>query len=1584
MAQQTVKSVLRGSLDDLPTLNSRLVRIFISSTFTDTKEERNLLLEKEYPRLKSYCKEKYGLEFQVVDMRWGVPEEASDDHLGHFTMSTGDIQLSETAFLNQKHGHKPIPSSIIDTEFELFLDTLRELGEDTGILLTWFRKDTNSDPAVYVLQTISSIIPEYKNRTEESIKQWNKIQSELQYKLQLVSKKCFEDGKIGEAEKHKYFMSVTEEEIVNGILRAPGQVSDTCVCIVRIIEDIENNLDHQKVARFIDLVNGKVDSEAQKILSDLRDEKIKKRLPSVPRISIKWSEKDGINRDEHSDYLTQFGNLFYTSIKQRIDKAVKDESNMSNLDLYIEIHVKIDKNAIVILRFLGTSPDSSNIWRTFRSICSQIMFNIGEQIKEIPEDFNLLVKFFHDLLLNYKSNRPLILLLDSLDQLNPENGAHQLKWLPKTLPKHVKLILSTYTEGNTIIHLLKSMFPSDNFVSVPKLGEALSEVILKSWLKGQNRTLTQEQFGIVLNAFKHCSLPLYVNLVFEHVLSWRSYTPLDQCRLSATIHESINDLFSRVETKHGKILVSRTFAYITASNEGLSETELEDILSLDDTVLTEVFAYHTPPYRRIPSLLLVRIRYDIMSYLSEKEVDETRVFFWYHRQFFEAARNRYLSDKQFCTSIHSMIADYFLGKWYNVPKPFQYSEKQVKKLGLKSANSEADRKVSAQPIAFTYVEAGKTKKRYNKRMLNRLPYHLSLADRRHELRHHCVYSYSWLKAKITATSVQSVLQDLLMSKKETSRLLKIFKSVQSTLGKNPETLGTEITGHLLPVLGEKGNSEEKKLVEDSLKAAADEWRPIPFQVCYKAPSEALIFKFQHKDMPLGPKLLFVSEDSSHALALAQNNIILSIDLQTGEFENEHQLMDPNITRFNIMFPGKHNTAIIGTSYQKQGNPVYLVNVLTGDVICKLNLEKSYPTVGLVDNLQFKLLEEKIICIHIGKSLDVFERSTGKLLHEFNMPISGVCISHDEKQIVIHSKRSTDITIYSLRTFSIVSEVKARQFPKNVLLMNMGKEAIVYYEDLSTADIINMEPNDGTVGNTLGHLDVQKFGYSSIEDIGVSTDGKYLVIKVEDGFILWNYNANKCHMQCIVPDSLKPEFSVRDHVGYITPDNKFFLVGYEGYILLWDFNSAKLLHQMEVGSSRIVSLIVMPNCKSLITTTWRTNIIYLWELASMISDETNYQPLILNSSPRYLKLNVAGNIALCRGISPTELVVIDVVHGIISKQLAPKMEAMEPMITPDGKYAILRKYNGDEVMTIWDIQTGQLKSTLPLSSDQAKDYTCNNSVLAVYLYASTGDNNMISLWSLPDGKPLDQFSAGKVGLLNVFFAVYDDSVVYTTQGETSQAQLIIYDTKLKSDVFTYDNVLRAQFLQFNNHNCPEILLRESSGLTIIDARNRRVVRKGSGKPESMLSVDINCRYGVDKFRNVYDLGQLKFLFQFDEDEEENIKPSRHTAPKIVPEGTHVLWVNLSAGLLNFGSIKSQQKLGVIAIHSIPVFLQISAIGIVMIGCEDGRIMMLQLNSPGNAGDILNQSILRQKTTKDKSVNMKPQHNKKQESKACVLV
>jgi len=55
---------------------------------------------------------------------------------------------------------------------------------------------------------------------------------------------------------------------------------------------------------------------------------------------------------------------------------------------------------------------------------------------------------------------------------------------------------------------------------------------------------------------------------------------------------------------------------VFSAKAGLTETELEDVLSCDDDVLNDVYMYWTPPIRRLPPLLLVRLRADLDQYLG--------------------------------------------------------------------------------------------------------------------------------------------------------------------------------------------------------------------------------------------------------------------------------------------------------------------------------------------------------------------------------------------------------------------------------------------------------------------------------------------------------------------------------------------------------------------------------------------------------------------------------------------------------------------------------------------------------------------------------------------------------------------------------------------------------------------------------------------------------------------------------------------------------------------------------------------------------------------------------------------------------
>ncbi len=57
---------------------SKTFCVFISSTFSDLKEERNAFQKYEFPRLRDLCMQ-YGFHFQAIGLLWGISKEAGRD-----------------------------------------------------------------------------------------------------------------------------------------------------------------------------------------------------------------------------------------------------------------------------------------------------------------------------------------------------------------------------------------------------------------------------------------------------------------------------------------------------------------------------------------------------------------------------------------------------------------------------------------------------------------------------------------------------------------------------------------------------------------------------------------------------------------------------------------------------------------------------------------------------------------------------------------------------------------------------------------------------------------------------------------------------------------------------------------------------------------------------------------------------------------------------------------------------------------------------------------------------------------------------------------------------------------------------------------------------------------------------------------------------------------------------------------------------------------------------------------------------------------------------------------------------------------
>jgi hypothetical protein len=96
---------------------------------------------------------------------------------------------------------------------------------------------------------------------------------------------------------------------------------------------------------------------------------------------------------------------------------------------------------IRLVRFLGTTPDSSSIGPLLRSVCQQIIFLYQVPDNTIPVELSQLINHFKRLLEKATADKPLCMFFDSLDQLSSADGAHSMSWMPPTLPNHVKLVI---------------------------------------------------------------------------------------------------------------------------------------------------------------------------------------------------------------------------------------------------------------------------------------------------------------------------------------------------------------------------------------------------------------------------------------------------------------------------------------------------------------------------------------------------------------------------------------------------------------------------------------------------------------------------------------------------------------------------------------------------------------------------------------------------------------------------------------------------------------------------------------------------------------------------------------------------------------------------------------------------------------------------------------------------------------------------------------------------------------------------------------------------------------------------------------
>lgn len=295
-------------------LASKTFRIFVSSTFSDLKEERNALQKRVFPELRKLCMQ-HGFRFQAVDLRWGVSQEAGLDQ------KTMEICLTELErcqsisprpnfiiLLGDRYGWRPLPYRIDAGEMEMIVEQVPLEVKDLLIWSDkqpdsqkgWYRRDDNAVPPEYLLRPRKIPIPSHTSSEQKQVlvekesKEWRGIESKLRTGfIEAVHRLRWEKD---DPRRVKYEASATHQEILRGALGIPDAYEHV-FCFHREILDLPQD---RTAGKYIDLdESGKrIDQEAnEKLQKELK----KKLQANFFEYKAKW--KDSRISLEHIEQL---------------------------------------------------------------------------------------------------------------------------------------------------------------------------------------------------------------------------------------------------------------------------------------------------------------------------------------------------------------------------------------------------------------------------------------------------------------------------------------------------------------------------------------------------------------------------------------------------------------------------------------------------------------------------------------------------------------------------------------------------------------------------------------------------------------------------------------------------------------------------------------------------------------------------------------------------------------------------------------------------------------------------------------------------------------------------------------------------------------------------------------------------------------------------------------------------------------------------------------------------------------------------------------------------------------------------------
>ncbi|XP_025771637.1 NACHT domain- and WD repeat-containing protein 1 [Puma concolor] len=746
--------------------------------------------------------------FEVVDLRWGIRNTEATEHMTtELCLEELDrcrktsIGPAFVALLGDQYGPCPVPTLIEEKEWEALRAQLTSKPRDLELVAQHFRRDENAVPPTYLLKalgtsegcgpeeaTLTSVLRSGAQEARRlgliTQEQWHRYHwSVIEWEIDrgLLS---LTDGDRGATIFLREIQDLNKHILEDCALKMVDRLPDGCLDtdaqnllrgLKGRIADVQPGVlraHHLPWSR--DLVNPKNKAHAR-YLKELGEQFVARASHQVlehlreleaGRQELAWLYQEirhhlGLSAEANRTFcgrqelLAQLGQRLQQSDSHPHSPLVLfGPPGIGKTALMCKLAEQmpglLGRKTVTVLRLLGASQMSSDARGLLQSICAQVCLAYGLPLPpaQVLEAHARVVQFFHTLLhtVSCRNFESLVILLDSMDDVDSICRARRVPWLPPKCPPRIHLILSACSGQQGILDTVRqTLTDPEAYWEVKPLSGNQGQEMIQLLLAASRRTLSPGQRELLWASLPECGHPGRLRLAFEEARKWASFTI--PAPLASTAKEAMHQLCARLEQTHGQVLVAHVLGYIASSRHGLSEAELKDVLSLDDEVLQVVYRDWTPPSKellRFPPLLWVRLRRDLGHCLARRPVDGFTLLAIAHRQLAEVVQERYLSGVERAKR-HGVLADFFSGAW-------SQGTKKLVTLPLVGKPLNLDRMVAPQPLWFSDTVA-------NVRKLKEMPHHLVHSGRLETLKQEVLGSMNWISCRGISGGIESLLDD---------------------------------------------------------------------------------------------------------------------------------------------------------------------------------------------------------------------------------------------------------------------------------------------------------------------------------------------------------------------------------------------------------------------------------------------------------------------------------------------------------------------------------------------------------------------------------------------------------------------------------------------------------------------------------------------------------------------------------------------------------------------------------------------------------------------------------------------------------